>query len=418
MGARPLLRYQPPLGVLVMLIAFIATGLRIGIVPFFPELREAYGIGNAEVGLLFSAFFVTFTLLQFPAGFAADRLPARRVLLASLLGLIAATFLFLLTTTWPAALTARLLMGACAAWIFPTVVQWILRAAPPRRHASIFGLFETGIALAFFVSLSIVPLLAAYLGLHSSHVVLGVMAFAVAGLLARSIALRSHLPPPPDPAANEGDGVWRAPSPYTRYSVARRLTLLVGLTAFATLPAAAVMTWTPTYLYDVLRYDATAVGLTMGLLTGTYVIVAYLSGRWADERPRLPIMNTGAALAFFGIVALLVFDRPPAPVMGAVAVLLGAGFALSFTPFMVFVAQLFGPRRAGVSAALMTTTAQLSNIAAGVLFGWIIDMTGRFTLVWVIAALCSPLRVAVCRLVEEVLPDAVDQLPPDLEITS
>jgi MFS family permease len=54
-----------------------------------PSLVEDFGIGPAHLGLLTSAYLLTFSLFQLPLGVFLDRFGARRV--QSLLLLIAAT---------------------------------------------------------------------------------------------------------------------------------------------------------------------------------------------------------------------------------------------------------------------------------------------------------------------------------------
>src|SRR5439155_9605783 len=53
--------------------------------PVFIFVREDYGVSYTELGLALTAFSVTSTLFQTPAGFLVDRMSPRLVLIAGLL---------------------------------------------------------------------------------------------------------------------------------------------------------------------------------------------------------------------------------------------------------------------------------------------------------------------------------------------
>lgn len=60
--------------------------------PLFPAMKEEFGVGYAELGVVVSVFYGVSGMAQFAAGFVVDRLGAQRVLLAGLAVLAAATF--------------------------------------------------------------------------------------------------------------------------------------------------------------------------------------------------------------------------------------------------------------------------------------------------------------------------------------
>jgi MFS family permease len=76
-----------------------------------PLIRDEFALSNAQLGLLLSAFFWTYTPAQLPAGWLAERLDARRVLAAGLAIWGAATALTGLAGSFLMLLLLRVMLG-------------------------------------------------------------------------------------------------------------------------------------------------------------------------------------------------------------------------------------------------------------------------------------------------------------------
>lgn len=405
---------RPQLSTLIFAIAVLHAALRFGVIPYFPELQASYGGSNAQIGSLYSAYFVTFTLLQLPAGYLADRRPPGPLLTFSLLALAAATVLFALSRAWPPALAARFAMGAAGAAIFPVVVHLIYRNTPPNRHAGLFGLFDAGIATAMLLTLSIAPLFTQWLSMSGLHLAFAAYALVLIVLIRRAPAIHRA-----DQAARAGNKPQRRhslrpPSPYAHVSLTRRIVVVIGLIFLVNLPFSSIMTWLPSYLRLEQGSSAGIAGLILGALTASNLLFSYLAGRWANSFARFPIIDAGTLLMLGGMLALLGSDASvSAGWLFLVSGLIGIGTALAYTPTALVITDLFGPQRAGLSAALIGITSQISYIASGSLMGWLIDLSGDFTLIWLSGALCLLVRLGATRLLTEVIPAGM-RTPADL----
>ena len=92
---------------------------RVGLSAATPELTRELGLTATDIGLLGSAFFWTYSLLQVPGGMVLDRFGVTMVGRASsFLWAVAATITALASGLWGIA-GARLLLGVAEAPAFP-----------------------------------------------------------------------------------------------------------------------------------------------------------------------------------------------------------------------------------------------------------------------------------------------------------
>ncbi|MDF1794926.1 MAG: MFS transporter [Coxiellaceae bacterium] len=75
-------------------------------------------IDDVQVGMLSSAFLITYVLLQIPSGIILDIFPVKRVILIAVLGMALGCFLMASTNNYSVILISRLVMGASAAFTF------------------------------------------------------------------------------------------------------------------------------------------------------------------------------------------------------------------------------------------------------------------------------------------------------------
>lgn len=129
-----------------------------------PDLTQALTLSAAELGLLTSAYFLTFGLAQIPLGIALDRFGPRRInaflLLVAAVGAIA----FALGDTMFELSLARGLIGlgvsACLMAGLKAFSLWY----PPERHSSMTGFIMAAGALGALTAATPVELLLPFLG--------------------------------------------------------------------------------------------------------------------------------------------------------------------------------------------------------------------------------------------------------------
>lgn len=105
----------------------------------FPELTQQFGLSPGSLGLLTSAYFITFASAQLPLGVLMDRYGPRRVNAAMLLVAAAGTLVFAYAQGLTALLIGRALIGlgvaVCLMSSMTVFVIWFAR----ERTATLFG---------------------------------------------------------------------------------------------------------------------------------------------------------------------------------------------------------------------------------------------------------------------------------------
>ena len=135
------LRQARRLVALLVLVASTGYLFRVDVTVVAPRLMEEFHFSQAQMGQIFSAFLVGYTVLQVPSGWIADRVKTRPLFLSLTLGwalLTAATTfvgrLGLALGALPALLLLRTASGIVAAPTYPAAGRAIAVSVVPRLH--------------------------------------------------------------------------------------------------------------------------------------------------------------------------------------------------------------------------------------------------------------------------------------------
>lgn len=81
------------------------------VAPLFPWLRDSFGVGYAELGLVLTLFYAVSCLVQAASGFVVDRYGPRPILFGGLLLISAGALCFAMSPSYPVLFLAATLMG-------------------------------------------------------------------------------------------------------------------------------------------------------------------------------------------------------------------------------------------------------------------------------------------------------------------
>jgi len=110
------------------------------------DLIDSFGINSTELGLLSSAYFISYTIMQIPAGIMLDKYNRRLVISLATTLCVLGNYLFSATDSYQVAFFGRILMGIGSAFGFIGAAKMAAMWLPSRFFASFIG-FATVIGI-------------------------------------------------------------------------------------------------------------------------------------------------------------------------------------------------------------------------------------------------------------------------------
>jgi len=144
---------KPPLaGLLVGWLTMFVIGTDLFVIsPLLPMIAADYRISAALAGLSVTVFSLTYMVSAPLFGHLADRIGRHRVLVWGLVVFAAANLATAAADSLVWLLTARIVAGAAAAGVSPSVYAVVAGTAPPERRASWMALVVSGLLVSLAV---------------------------------------------------------------------------------------------------------------------------------------------------------------------------------------------------------------------------------------------------------------------------
>ncbi len=135
--------------------------------PLLPLIAADYRISPSLAGLGVALFALTYMISAPLLGHLADRIGRRRMLTCCLIGFASANFLTASAANFTWLLSARLLAGAAAAGVSPSLYALVSGLAPPDRRGTRLALVVSGLLLSLSLGAPIGGLMGASFGWQS-----------------------------------------------------------------------------------------------------------------------------------------------------------------------------------------------------------------------------------------------------------
>ncbi len=351
-------------------------------------IQDDLHLDAGQLGLLFSAFFWTYTFVQIPVGWLAERYGAHRVLPVGLTLWALATIFIGAAHTFPMLLGLRLLLGIGESAGFPCVSKLLAAVVPVKSLGTANGTVAFAYLFGPAVGTFFGGLLMAEYGWRAAFIVFGGLS-----LVWLVPWLRVSLPPR---AVRRSDA--DKPDLWTIVKQPSLWGTVLGLFS-SNYVFYFMLTWLPFYLVQERGFSTAEMAQLAGIAYVVNALSAIVSG-WVTDRMVARgsstnlVYKTVMVVTHLGsVVCMLCMALGSRPV--ALAAIFGFQVLCGVqAPGVYAIPQILaGPRAAGRWVGIQNSLANFAGIIAPAATGFIIASTHRFTAAFLLAAAVSILGV-------------------------
>jgi MFS family permease len=342
-------------------------------------------LSSLQMGTLGSAFFATYTLLQIPVGWLAERYGAQRILAAGLTIWACATILTGFVHTFAALFALRLLLGLGESSGFPSVAKILAAIVPAKGLGTANGIIALGYLSGPVVGTLLGGLLMAHFGWRSAFWVFGALSLLwlwpwsyVAGEV--RTALRS--------SAVDSPTWWMILKQPSLWGTSLGLFSSNYVFYF-------MLFWLPTWLQTERGFSLTDMAWVATSAYLVNAVSAFVAG-WAIDRYLAAGGSANAgyksvmAVAHLGSVVCMLAMAVGSPKLALISLFIYQALCGASSPGVYAMCEILaGPRASGRWVGIQNSLGNLPGVVALPLTGYIIQSTGHYTNAFVVAAAVS-----------------------------
>lgn len=357
------------------------------------RIQSAFHLDAMQMGIVMSAFFWSYALLQLPAGWLADRFGQKKVLGFAVLWWSLATAMTGIASGFKSLVGLRVALGVGEAGAYPSNAGIATRWFPHEERATVAGIFDSGSKLGGAIAL---PLIAWMLAAFDWKIT-----FALTGLLGIVwfvVWQFSFTDSPADhPRVNavelahiEGGKTarktLRTARPEWRRLLAHRNIQAMCIGFFMiNYNSYFFITWLPTYLMKERGLSVLEMGWMASLPLLVSIVVEIFAG-WASDRVfasgKLTLTATRKLFLVIGLVMASSIGFAAFAHSAFAAVLLlciaKSGTTVAASQVWALPGDVAPPNAVSVVAGLQNTVSNLGGVVGPIVTGAIVGATGSF----------------------------------------
>jgi MFS family permease len=344
------------------------------------DFKEYFQLTNADRGMVSSAFFWSYALLQMPAGWIVDRFGSKYPMAISFAVWSLLTAATALTTGFASLFAIRLLLGVGEAVMHPASMRWIRFNFPETQRGLAIGVFMSGSKFGPAIGAVAAAWLIESHGWQTMFVVLGLG--SLVWLLPWLLFVKSD--------RQLASGGQQAATPAATVSMRELLAspvlwgTIIGTFCYMYF-VYFCLTWMPAYLSDARGLSLGSSSLYTTFSFAGMATVAIIGG-WSADRlinRGLDAVKVRKSFTIAGFVlastVLIGAASPSLEVALFFAVLSLSGLGLATANYWALTQTLIPGGSIGRIVGIQNFAASLAGIVAPILTGWLVHKTGSYT---------------------------------------
>lgn len=369
------------IGVMVacFLTIFVAYGIRYSYGTLLPEMLPALQISKAEAGIIFSSYFIAYTVLAPVLGILSDRYDVRIVLAVFMAVMAAGTLLMAFPTSILQASLSFTLAGIGCSACWAPVMGLAQRWSGDRRKGMILAFVDAGSSLGIVAAGAVVPLIVVASNWNTGWIALGGFGFFTAVI--NYLLVRNRPSSSPAPVAQRKGGFLKVNYAGlfndTRFWL---IGLAYALTGFSIIIP---FTFLSTYAVQELAFSYENATRLITAVGAAAIAAKMTMGPVSDKIGRVRIMMLCAVfiavgslgMAFTGSWVLYLFT-----------IIFGAGYGGVWSMYAACASDFFSRESAGGIIGIWTFYLGIGSISSPIIAGWLADTTGTLTWSFLMAA--------------------------------
>jgi len=352
--------------------------VRMGIAPVLGMIMEEFHISYATAGSLFSAIFLSYTLMQVPSGYLGDRFGRRKILILCTLLWFFFSLGTALVQSFAMLVAIRVLTGFAHGAYFGNEKPTIVAFTPAEKLGQGQAVSFMGLAFGFFLAVFFSGMIADYT--HNWRWVFVV--FSIPSIITSFLVFKYIQDPKPIP--NNDAAQIRAA--YRKAFMGRDL-LLMYVLGFTLLYAFWLLaTWMPSIYLEIGISGITTSSVLSGILGLVGLPGLFVIGTLSDTFSQRGLGRKWFVAASTLIWALLMFAMAYAVEIRASSALISVLYLTSgffafgvWPPYYALLSELAPKEIVGTTFGLANLIGFLSSWVAPWFTGWVKDSTGSFS---------------------------------------
>jgi MFS transporter, ACS family, D-galactonate transporter len=363
-----------------MIIAY-ASRSNLSVALVAPDFIKSFNLTNTDRGVLNSAFFWAYAVLQIPAGWVVDRYGVKWPYAISFLFWCVAAAATSLAGTVASLIALRFVLGVGESVVAPASYKWIRMNFAERQRGLAVGLYMTGTKIGPAIG---TPLAAWLIALYDWR-----MMFVLIGLgglvwLVPWMWLVKDDRRPSSAKAGGTKGAAPAAIPFGRVMASPVIWGTIVASFCYMYFVYFCMTWMPAYFTEARHLSLAKMGMFTFFSFGGMAIVATLAGWAADTligRGSNPVtVRKWFTIAGFAIACTELLGARATTEGAALffAVVSLSGLGLATANYWALTQTLVPASTIGRVSGLQNAACSFAGIVAPILSGWLLEKTGGY----------------------------------------